>query len=282
MKVILKCISGAFIYFTAQVISGLIWPLKDELLNGVPAEEAWFSLPALFISGFCFSAILYFFSAKSRLSIVKRIVVLTSFFYFTVIFMSQIETLYFKEAFPLIDNVTMVQFFINNLISSVIYVPLLLLIFRHKNERAEREDYSAKVKPGIFVILSVIYICVYMFFGRFVAYSSETLREFYSSWEDIEVLGSFLIPFQLLRGFVWTALAWLGVNQFKKAKDAIIGISVFFSLCLSVSLLLPNVLMPKEVRLFHGIEVFLSMLLFGFICGILLTDKIRLKRHNTK
>lgn len=280
MKVVFKCISGAVIYLLAQVISGLIWPLKEELLNGVPVEEAWFSLPAILISGLIFSFILYFFSVKSRLPIGKRIVVLTLFFYFTVIFMSQIETLYFREAFPLIDNITLVQFFVNNLISSFIYVPLLLLVFNHKNKQHEREDYSGKNNPLLIILLAVVYVGVYLLFGRFVAYSSETLIAFYAGWESLEILNRFLIPFQLLRGFMWVTLAWLGINQFKKANDAVIGISIFYSLCLSVLLLMPNSLMPKEVRFYHGMEVFLSMLLYGYVCGITLTGKLSMT--NTK
>lgn len=261
MKVFFKCILGAIIYLVSSIIPGIMWPLKEEIITGVPANEAWFSLPSLLIVGFVFTAILYFFSTKSRLAVGKRIIVLTIMFYFTVTFMSQIETWYFRAAFPLIDNSTLQHLFLTNIVTAILFVPSVILIFKHKTEESERLDFTAKNNPVLVVLLSLFYVGVYFFFGKYVAYSSETLRNFYSGWTLISKLSNNLWLFQILRGFMWVSLAWLGVNQFKKSKDAIIGISLFYALSLPILLIIPNALMPAEVRFFHGIEVFLSMLL---------------------
>ncbi len=282
MKIFFKCILGAIIYLVSSIIPGILWPLKEELLTGIPSNEAWFSLPSILIVGFVFTAILYFFSAKSRLEIGKRIIVLTIMFYFTTTFMSQIETWYFRAAFPLIDNRTLLLFFLNNLVVAIIFVPSIILIFKHKIEESERLDFNTKNSPVLVVLLSLFYVGVYFFFGKYVAYSSETLRNFYSGWTQISELSNNLWLFQIIRGFMWVSLAWLGVNQFKKSKHAIIGITVFFGFSLSILLIIPNMLMPAEVRFYHGIETFSSMLLYGFACGIILTGKIKLKLFKQK
>ncbi|NTU57198.1 MAG: hypothetical protein HGA79_13205, partial [Anaerolineales bacterium] len=107
----------------------------------------------------------------------------------------------------------------------------------------------------------------------------EETRLFYSGTRDILPLvthfrGAFasdpyFIPFQLMRGAIWTALAMLIVNMMKaKRWESALAVALIFAGLLSSGIgLFPNPYMPPMVRQSHFYELMSSMLLFGGIAG---------------
>jgi threonine/homoserine efflux transporter RhtA len=78
-----------------------------------------------------------------------------------------------------------------------------------------------------------------------------------------------IIPFQLVRGALWTSLALMIVRMTRaKRWEASLAVGMIFAVLLAVPLgLFPNPYMPPPVRHAHFLEILSSMLLFGGIAG---------------
>jgi hypothetical protein len=70
----------------------------------------------------------------------------------------------------------------------------------------------------------------------------------------------------MLRGLIWAALA-LPVIRMMKGRwwEAGLAVALLFSVLMASSLLVPNELMPKAIRMAHFVEVSSSNFLFGWI-----------------
>ena len=102
---------------------------------------------------------------------------------------------------------------------------------------------------------------------------------FYSGTKDILPLithfrgvftsDPYFIPFQLIRGALWTALAVLIVSMMKgKRWELALAVALVFAGLLSSGVgLFPNPFMPPMVRQSHFYEILSSMLLFGGVAG---------------
>jgi len=278
----LRSLAGSFIYVIAMIIPGLFWPINPVLITQLPADELSFQIPSLLICGFIFSLVLIYFFRKSRLKKGRAILLLSLFFYGTITFMAQIESLYFIEAFPLMDTETLIQLLILPFFTNMIYIPLLSLISGKKENEVPSDFSMSDCRLLPVLLLSPIYVAIYLLFGRYIAYASEELRHFYSGWEISGALTEMLPLFQIFRGFLWTGFSWLAVSQFTRKREAVIGLSLFYAFSLSIQLIVPNPFMPAEIRFYHGIETFLSMLLYGFISAFLLTRRIELPFRKKK
>lgn len=113
----------------------------------------------------------------------------------------------------------------------------------------------------------------------FVAWQWEETRLFYAGTTTIipfftHLRGFFdsdpiIIPFQLLRGALWTALAVLIVQMMKVRRwEASLAVGlVFVGLMTSGLGLFPNPYLPPKVVQAHFFEILSSMLVFGGIAG---------------
>lgn len=79
----------------------------------------------------------------------------------------------------------------------------------------------------------------------------------------------YIIPFQLMRGALWTALAALIVSMMNaKRWESALAVALIFAGLLSSGIgLFPNPYMPSMVRQSHFYEILSSMLLFGGVAG---------------
>jgi hypothetical protein len=95
-----------------------------------------------------------------------------------------------------------------------------------------------------------------------------------SFWRG-DIHGADIIPFQLLRGALWTYLGMAIVRMMKaKRWEASLAVALTFAVLLSLPLgLFPNPYMPPLVARSHFFEVSSSMLLFGGIAGWVMYSK---------
>jgi hypothetical protein len=131
----------------------------------------------------------------------------------------------------------------------------------------------------------VFYVVVYFMFGYFVAWQWAETRVFYTGTTAIKpFLAHFwdlfrtepiILPFQLLRGALWTALALLIVALMKaKQREGSLAVALTFASLLSLPLgLFANPYMPPLVARSHFLEISSSMLLFGGIAGWVMGSK---------
>jgi hypothetical protein len=198
-------------------------------------------------------------------------------------FMAQIETLYFNGAVQM-ETAMLVGIVAAGALRALIFAPLAVLIFGKLKGSLQPEEKRAGVVSsslGVrFVAMMGLYFLVYFLFGYFVAWQWEATRLYYTGTTAIKPFfqhfgdlflreDPVIIPFQLLRGALWTALALLIVRMMKaKHWEALLAVALTFAVLLALPLgLFPNFYMPAAVAQSHFIEIASSMLLFGGIAG---------------
>jgi len=197
-------------------------------------------------------------------------------------FLTQIESLYFNRALQ-IEASEMIGLVSAGAVRALIFAPLAVwFLGRMKGSGKTEEKMPAlRISSWIwrFAGLTVLYPIVYFLFGYYVAWQWEETRLFYSGTTDILPLithfrGAFtsdpyFIPFQLMRGALWTAFAMLIVNMMNaKRWESALAVALIFAGLLSSGIgLFPNPYMPPMVRQSHFYELMSSMLLFGAIAG---------------
>jgi hypothetical protein len=204
--------------------------------------------------------------------------------FFVVSFLTQIETLYFGAVFPILTQLDILWITLAGLFPLPATVPLAIIFFKNKDQVAVAERKEIPVKSILIKLgmIGVLYVCVYMTFGYFVAWQFEELRVFYSGSPEKLSFGGQLLnnlkinpaiyPFQLLRGILFGACV-LPLLDMLRTKAVFITSVCLVYLCTAVVLLIPNVLFPDMVRYGHLLEMTSSMLLFGIIAGSILWKK---------
>jgi len=136
-------------------------------------------------------------------------------------------------------------------------------------------------------VIAILYVFIYFTFGYFIAWKSEAVRIYYGGSDP----GSFfahiasllrgeplLFLLQVVRGLLWAAIAVPVIRMMRgKWWEAGLAVALLFATASSL-LLIPNPLMPPEVRMAHLIETVTSNFLFGWLLTILLEIKYPLRR----
>jgi hypothetical protein len=174
------------------------------------------------------------------------------------------------------------RLFIMGLPVAFVYVPLTVLILRKRSMNSIIEHTAAvkmPVKQLLFKLLGIalLYIVLYWGAGYYIAWQNPDLRSFYGSpgailpfWEHTTNtlrIDSGLMPFQALRGMLWTLCAIPIISGSKvNAWWTAILVGLFFTIPQISGLILKNPLMPiASVRLSHMIEGIASNFVFGMI-----------------
>jgi hypothetical protein len=198
-------------------------------------------------------------------------------------FMTQIETLYFNSALQ-VGSAEFVAIVAAGALRALIFAPLAVLILGKMRPSCQPEERRAKTTPSTWVRrfagLAVFYVVVYFVFGYIVAWQWEATRLFYSGTAAIRPFFSHfrdlllredpaILPFQLLRGALWTALVTMIVRMIDaKRWEAALAAALTFAVLLSVPIgVFPNPYMPAMVRQAHFFELLSSMLVFGGVAG---------------
>jgi hypothetical protein len=203
--------------------------------------------------------------------------------------MTQIETLFFSYAFISLTKTDVILIMLAGLFPLLGTVPLLVKFFQNKNKEYERGKINIKEIISKLGIIGIIYLCIYMLFGYFVAWQFEKLRLFYTgTTEKLNFWGqmannirtnAIIFPFQIIRG-IFFGIAIIPIKiMITKNKIVFITAICLIYLCTAIVLIIPNGLFPDEVRIGHLIEMFSSMLLFGIIVGSILWGNNKNKKN---
>ena len=280
-KTILKLLLAAILFSILFIVSTALLPFsqgfKELGSSGNPMTILF-----LFISGVWTCFTIFFVIKHTDYS--GKILFLNLLFviFFIQYFMTQIETLFFGHAFIVLSKFDIVLLMLAGLFPLLGVTALLVKFFQHEEDNIvyEREKINIKdilIKLGI---IGIIYLCVYMLFGYFVAWQFEELRIFYSGsteklsfWEKLVnnvKTNPIIFPFQILRGILFGIAIIPIKNMVSKNKMVFITSVCLVYLCTAVVLIIPNALFPDMVRIAHLIEMSSSMLLFGIIVGNIL------------
>jgi hypothetical protein len=197
--------------------------------------------------------------------------------------MTQIETLFFSTAFEVLTKADTILIMLAGLFPLLAAVPLSIKFFHNKNTINKKVTLSIKHMIVKLSLIGIIYLCIYMVFGYFVAWQFKELRLFYSgSGEKLSFIGQMgnniktnpiIFLFQIIRGILFGMAIIPLIKLVNKNRYTFIVSVCLIYLCTAIVLIIPNVLFPDTVRLAHLLEMSTSMLLFGIIVGNILWEK---------
>jgi len=276
---VLKFLALVILYFVLfAVISATILP---RLQQSSADYEPLSVLSALLLMSILNAGLLTYITVRSRWSDWKLIVTLAVVFFGVATFMPQIETAVFVRTLP---PGFLSRLFLAGFLFSCLYAPLLVLL---AGNRRQSEFTAQKLKVNSssvikIIIAAFIYVVLYFTFGYFIAWQSPALRAYYGGGNSNSFLTQmnetwratpWLFPFQFLRGLLWTLLALPIIRMLRGERlEKAVVVGLLFAVVTS-QLLLPNPLMPYEVRMRHLVETASSNFLFGCIVVWLLNSK---------
>jgi len=274
MKTVLKIVGisllATIIYIVVSAVLPFSEPFKIASQNSNPSDiiflwivNIWFTLTVFYIG-------------KTTEWNRKWVLYSLTFVYLTVYsFMTQIETIFFKNAFEILSNSDIWLIMLANIIPLFIIIPLTLKIVNKKypgtNPKIEIKLSTILTKIGI---LAVVYMFIYFLFGYFVAWQFADVRQFYSGTTEKQtfislmirnIQNSNIVPFQFLRGFLFSAFILPIVFMFKNKKKQLLISLILVYLSTAIVLIIPNFLFPETVRWAHFIEMMTSMTVFAVI-----------------
>ena len=279
---VLKVLALTILYFVCfVVVSGAL--LATAAPQPEPANPAA-ALGALFVISLLESAVVAYIILRSSWTGWKLILAMCFAFYGVNTLMPQIETAFFVTRLP---PGMLPRLFIAGAIMSGVFVPSAVLILGRARARGAGEiqqlnlpitEWSVKL-----ALIVIVYIVIYFTFGYFIAWKSPAVRAYYGGTDPgsfgAQIVSVFhdtpvLFLLQAVRGLLWAAIAVPIVKMMKGAWwEAGLAVALLFAVA-SSQLLLPNPLMPADVRMAHLLETATSNFLFGWIVlAILLTRR---------
>lgn len=202
-------------------------------------------------------------------------------YYGAVTFMMQIETWYFLTNLTVSPEL-LPRLFLMGIPPAVVFIPIAVWVLGKGRASADTTPNPALMMPATqwiwkLAVLAVAYVVLYFGAGYFIAWQNPELRAFYgqpgSALPFFEHMGatlrhdSWLLPFQLLRGILWTlvTLPVIRGSRLSAGWTALL-VGLLLSVPQNLGHILANPLMPvASVRLSHLIETASSTFVFGLI-----------------
>lgn len=266
----------ALVYFICfVVVSGAL--LSTTQQQPAPSEAAA-TLPALFTVSVISAAVWTYVVRRSRWSGWKLVLAVSFVFYGVNTLMPQIETAYFVRSLP---PGMLPRLFLAGLIMAAVFSPLAILILG--KARAQTSNMSRLQMPASawilkFSLIAIAYVIIYFTFGYFIAWKNEAVRAYYGGNDPGNFIAQMsglvrteplLFLLQLVRGLLWAGIAVPIVKMMKGDWwEAGLAVALLFATT-SALLLIPNPLMPAEVRMAHLLETSTSNFLFGWLVAII-------------
>jgi len=298
MKAILlttiRLVALAIVYFVcfAAVSGALLAPTADQSNTTTQAAQAGGALAALLTVSILNAAVLAYVIIRSRWAGWKLILTIFFVFYGVTTFMPQIETAFFLTRLP---PGMLQRLFLAGAIIAALFSPLAVLILgKRKPDRVKDDSHLRLNMPlGEWVtklcLIIIAYVLIYFTFGYFIAWQSAAVRAYYGGGDPGNFLAQmssviretpWLIPLQAVRALLWAAIAVPVIRMMKgRWWEAGLAVALLFGVVATSLLLLPNPLMPPEVRMVHLLETASSNFLFGWLVVLVLCGQRRSKRE---
>lgn len=277
----IRFVAVTILYFvTFVVVSGAL--LSNGSEQPTPAE-AGSTLLALFVVSLISAAVWTYIIFRSRWTGWKLIVAVFLVFFGVSTVMSQIETAYFVTRLP---PGMLPRLFLAGLIVAAVFAPLAVLILGKVKAQANGKSDDARQSMPVsswiakLSLIVVAYLLLYFTCGYFIAWRNPTLRAYYGGSDPAGFVSHvasllrnepMLFLLQAVRALLWTALAVPVIKMMKgEWWESGLAVALLFGVFMTAPLLLPNALMPYEVRMAHLVETATSNFLFGWLVVLLL------------
>lgn len=279
LKTAFRVVGMTIVYFVCfAVVSGAL--LAPATKQDVPAE-AGATLLALVLVSFINAAVWTYVILRSRWAGWRLILTVFLVFYGVSTIMPQIESAYFITRLP---PGMVPRLFIAGLIIAAVFAPLAVLILgkARSSTNESARTLPLKMSGGAIVrllLLVAAYLILYFTFGYFIAWRNAAVRAYYGGGDPAGFISHItslvqheplLFLLQAVRAVLWSVIA-VPVIRMTKGEwwESGLAVALLFAVMTS-QLLLPNPLMPPEVRMIHLIETATSNFLFGWLVVLIL------------
>ena len=209
------------------------------------------------------------------------------------VFMTQIETAYFLNAFPLlVGNFQVYNLLLRGLMTSALYSLLVVWMtggFSRSPRPAARFITTAETSMRHGAWLGAAYFALYMIFGYFIAWQVQELRLFYGGpvelnslleqWSVALMQKPEFPVFQYFRGILWLLCLVPLFRGFTGSRLELVALSTLaFAILPTAQLSFANPLMPAAVSLGHFWEVLISTGIFGALCAWFVPQSTSVRR----
>jgi hypothetical protein len=288
VKTIFKLLLATVLFTVLFTVANAVLPFSQGFKElgssgGNPTDLLFLLLTCAWT---CFA--IYFVVRHASGSGIKLFLTVSLVIFFVQYFMTQIETWFFGGAFTALTKPDILLLMLAGLFPTFGASALLVKFFQNKNAVPVDTAIYKTDSKDLFIrlgVIGVIYLCVYMLFGYFVAWQFESLRLFYTGsaeqpgfWGQLANnmrTSPIIYPFQIFRGILFGAAIIPIRNMVTKNKLVFVVSVCLIYLCAGIVLLIPQPLFPDTVRLAHLLEMSTSMLLFGIIVGNIMWGKKR-------
>ena len=277
----IRLLALTVIYFIcfAAVAAALLPALPDQ---AAPAQAGG-TLAALLAVSLLNTLVLSYVIIRSRWAGWKLIVTVFFVLYGVTTVMPQIETAFFVTRLP---PGMLPRLFLSGAIIAALFSLLAVLILgkikSHPTEssRHARLDMNAGQWAVKLSLIVIAYLAIYFIFGYFIAWKNASVRAYYGGSDPGSFLAQmssvlrdtpWLLPLQVVRAILWAALAVPIIRMMRgQWWEAGLAVALLFGVVMNSQLLLPNPLMPPEVRMVHLLETATSNFLFGWVVVLVL------------
>jgi len=276
----IRFLAVTILYFGSFVV------VSGALLSTAPQEsapaDAGATLIALLVVSLINAAVWTYVIRRSSWTGWKLVLTVFVVFYGANTLMPQIETAYFVTRLP---PGMLPRLFLAGLIIAAVFAPLAVLILG----KAKREADVTRVRilaggwTGKLALIVIAYIVLYFTFGYFIAWRSPAVRAYYGGGDPENFVAHIaslfrteplLFLLQAVRALLWTAVAAPVIKMTKGASwESGLAVALLFAVVNS-QLLIPNPLMPPEVRMAHLLETTTSNFIFGWLIVLILRAKV--------
>jgi hypothetical protein len=256
----------------------MILPFSESLRETRESDGLMTLLLSLVKNGWvCF--VVYYITRNANYTGMKLFINLMCVMFSVLFFMTQMELLFFINAFPSMVKLDAIFFMICGFVPLLITIPLLIKYFQNKNAIIEIVNINLKYILLKLGIIGIVYCFIYYILGYFIAWQFQDMRIFYFGSDDflqqrVHKYSLLMLPIQYFRGVLFGLFVLPLRKMISKNKINFIASICMVYLSMGFMLLSPTALFPDMVRYVHLIEMTLSMLLFGIMVGnILWYDK---------
>jgi hypothetical protein len=281
--IVARVIALTIVLFICFAVAGTLVRLPQ---GPQPVDQAGSAAVTLLAVCFLNAAVLTHIILRSRWAGWRLVATVFLVFYGVTTFMGQIESAVFITQLP---AGTLPRLFLLGALVAAPFAALAVLILgKRKASTADTRPNVRLVMPASewawkLGVIALVYVILYFTFGYFVAWRHPEVRAYYNGIDA----GSFaahmamvvrdtpwLIPFQIARAILWTALALPVIRMMKGERlETALAVGLLFAVVMNAQLLLPNPYMPEAVRMAHLAETASSNFLFGAFIGWLLSKR---------
>ena len=263
----LRFASNSLVTAALAFLAALLNPFNALLGRVLPAREAAADWTGLVLASLCHGLVVSWLIAHTRLRGLALSVWLFVLYAGINGCMAQVETWLFLSVWNPVLSATLVGVLWLHLVSfGACFALLVGLAFRRTTEleHASVELLCGSALLRRLALSALAYVPIYFAAGALIAIplAGDAFEHVYGQL----TVPTWMPLVQLGRGLLWAGLAWLTLRFSSGTRNAArITCSLVLTLPMDAGLLIKNPLFPDAMRFAHGIEILISMLLYGWL-----------------